>query len=159
MSKKKTKKIKIKILGNTLARISILCQKALDSKVPHEIVIQPVKSDRSLAQNRLCHMWYGEISGQMFESPLETKARCKLDYGIPMLMASNEDFAEKWHSVTHHLGREELLTAADLFDVTSIMGIRMMAKFLTMVQDVHEAQGIELTRPGDMYWTALGIKR
>ncbi len=125
----------------------------------HEVIVRPHKKDRSLSQNRLSHMHYSQIASQRYEVPVETKARCKLDYGIPILIAEDEDFAEKWNSVTKYLGREDLLKAVELIRVTSIMKVNAMTEYISAYMIAHEMQGIALSHPEDLYYEAMGLKR
>ena len=125
---------------------------------PHDVIIRPHKKNRSLSQNRLSHMHYSQIASQMYEQPAETKARCKLDYGIPILIAEDEYFAEKWHKVTRHLTREELLEAVTIIPVTSLMNTKQMTSYINAYMQQHQAQGIALSHPDDLYYEAMGIK-
>ncbi len=124
----------------------------------HIVSIGEHDKDRTNAQNRLSFMHYSQIAKQMAETPDETRARCKLDYGVPLLIAKKKDFARKWLNVTKRLNRVELLDAAFICPVTSLMGVKMMTEYIKTYMHVHESNEIVLSHPKDLYYQAMGIR-
>ncbi|MBU1567747.1 MAG: recombination protein NinB [Proteobacteria bacterium] len=123
------------------------------------VTIKPWKKDRSAAQNKLSHKHYGQIAKQMFETPRETKARCKLSYALPILLAENEEFADRWHKFSNGLSYAEMLELADEMRMTSKMNVKQMSRYINDYMFEHEQSGIQLSHPGDMWAEAMGLKR
>ena len=124
----------------------------------YQITIEPIKEDRSRAQNRLSHMHYAQIGKHMGEDTDEVKTRCKLQYGIPILQAGNQDFCDKWFSLTMFNNHSQNLIVASMIPVTSILTIKQMAQYITAYMREHESNGIALSHPSDLFNLAMGVK-
>ena len=120
-----------------------------------QVVISPKKSDRTLAQNRLSHMHYAQIGQQMGESPLEAKCRCKLDFGIPILMKDDLDFDYIWGCIMLGVNRQHRVSFMENIDVTSQMKVKQFTQYIEDYMHHHEANGIVLNHPEDLYWEAM----
>lgn len=119
---------------------------------PYSIKIEPFKLDRRAAQNRLSHMWYLEVSKQGKEyTPEQVKSIAKLRWGVPILLAENEDFAAYWAKVSPvfptYEERWEMLMPRT--PVTSEMTVKQMSQFLGDFQRVMGSK-YKLTDPALM---------
>ena len=131
----------------------------LPTAPPYEVEIREYAKKRSLAQNRLIYLHFSQIAEQMFETPTETRARLKLLYGVPILLAENKTFAERWLGVTENLSHEQKLQAIQLIPITSIMTVKQLSKFIEAYMTDHELSGIVLAHPEDLFYEAMGLSR
>lgn len=109
--------------------------------------------DRSAEQNRLSHKWYGEIAEQTGEDREEVRARCKLKFGLPILMESNEGFRDLCRrriKPLSHVERIELIRDFDL-PITRLMNVEQMSRYMDGVFKSHAEFGIALTIPPDKF--------
>ena len=115
---------------------------------PYYVKIAPYDETRRDAQNRLSHMWYSEISKQGGEYTAEDiKCIAKLRWGVPILVAEDEQFAAFWQKVkTTCPTYEERMEAMRYIPVTSIMTVKQMSQYLTDMQRV-SSQKYQLTDP------------
>lgn len=130
---------------------------AFNDKLPITIEVFDGKK-RTKAQNRLQHMWYAEIASHTGEDVHEVRARCKLQMGVPILRAENEDFLEKYDRLVKPLPFEvklELMVEPIAFPVTSLMSVNQKIRFLDAVQRHHLQEGIALTDPDQAYKDAV----
>jgi len=51
---------------------------------------------RSLNMNALWAVFYVQIGKETGQTPAEVKAECKLNYGVPIMCASSEEFRRVW---------------------------------------------------------------
>lgn len=109
--------------------------------------------DRSTEQNRLSHKWYAEIAEQTGEDREEVRARCKLRFGMPILMEASDkfrDFCRRRVKPLSHAERIELFREFDI-PITRAMNVGQMSQYLDDVFRHHAEFGIELTVPPDRY--------
>jgi hypothetical protein len=110
---------------------------------------------RSIAQNRLIHLWMGEIAEQLpgsFESPEHVRGHCKLHYGVPILREVDEHFREVYDKQIKPLPYD--LKIACMMEpialpVTSRMNTKQLSAYLDAVHREFSTQGVELTIPED----------
>jgi hypothetical protein len=150
--KQMTKRIVIRNASDIATSVKLILEIPQDGT--QQVVITPKKNDRTLAQNRLSHMHYKQIGDQMGESPLETKCRCKLDFGVPILM-EDEYFQMRWTPVSERLAREEQIYLMESVDVTSLMNVKQFTGYIEDYTHHHESNGIVLNHPEDLYWEAM----
>lgn len=107
--------------------------------------------DRSLSQNALSHVWYGEVSRRLKEqTPEEVKCECKLRFGVPILRAEDEDFREMYDAaIRRHLTYEQKLRAMRYLPVTSLMTKNQLSRYLEAVQKEYADRGLALEFPQD----------
>jgi hypothetical protein len=108
--------------------------------------------DRSSEQNRLAFKWYVEISEQTGEDREDVRARCKLEYGIPILREI-EKFRATYDRLIKSMSYEDkidLIKATDM-PVTRLLKVEQMSRFLDVVFRAHAEHGIALTIPPDRY--------
>lgn len=124
-----------------------------------DVVIREHKKDRSLAQNRLSHLWYKERAEYFGTTPEYEHRFCKLRYGCPLLMAEDEDFARLYHQVIESLDYEDRIKAMKIFSVTRVMKTKTMAQYLTHIEMDSVKHGVPLTKPADVYEEAMGRRK
>jgi hypothetical protein len=109
--------------------------------------------DRSTEQNRLSHKWYREISDQTGEEIEDVLARCKLKYGLPILMRSSEAFRDLCRRRIKPLTHAERVEVIRDFDIpiTRLMKVDQMTRYLDEMFRHHAEFGIALTVPEDRY--------
>lgn len=108
--------------------------------------------DRSQRQNALAFKWYQEIAMQKGDMhPEETRAYCKLHFGVQIMLTEDEDFREKWYSMIkdRFSYEEKLALMLEPFDfpVTRLMGTKQMTRYLDKIRDTFTGQGMMLTMP------------
>ena len=107
--------------------------------------------DRSLSQNAISHVWYGEVSRKLKEqTPEEVKCECKLRFGVPILRAEDEDFREMYDAaIRRYLTYEQKLRAMRYLPVTSLMTKNQLSRYLEAVQREYASRGVSLEFPQD----------
>ena len=91
--------------------------------------------DRSLDQNSISHAWYEQISRELREeTPLGVKNFCKLNYGVPILRADNEEFRQQYDTVLKPLSYDKKLLAMNFLPVTSLMTKAQLSQYLEAMQ-------------------------
>lgn len=108
---------------------------------------------RSGAQNRISHRWYQDISRQLGDRTTEdVRAECKRQYGVPILLRENVDFAASWERIMARLTYEEQVAAIRDFDlpVTRLLTVRQMTEYLDTMGREYRSQGLYLTDPEAM---------
>lgn len=101
---------------------------------------------RSLSQNALIHMWFGEIAKQTNESADQVKRECKFYQGCPILMAESPEFVAFVKNL-EHLTTEQKIASMDFVSVTSVMTTAQLKRMCDAVQRKYLSQGIRLTDP------------
>lgn len=90
---------------------------------------------RSLDQNSISHAWYEQISRELREeTPLGVKNFCKLNYGVPILRAENEEFRQQYDTVLKPLSYDKKLLAMNFLPVTSLMTKAQLSQYLEAMQ-------------------------
>jgi hypothetical protein len=107
-------------------------------------------ADRSLDQNALQWKWAVEASVQRGDmQPDEIQREWKLRYGVPILREESEDFCRIYDENIRPRSYEDKIELMRIIDVTSIMTVKQMTRFLDRVQRECAEQGIRLTDPED----------
>jgi hypothetical protein len=133
-------------LSNTLD--AICAALVLVLKTDHaKVVIEPLDNARSLEQNALSHVWYGEIAKQGKEfSTVEARRFCKLTIGVPIMRAHSKEFRAAWDKLAKaRFTYEEKLEVMDWWPVTSLMKEAQFTEYLTTMQQQFAGKGIHLT--------------
>ena len=103
--------------------------------------------DRSLDQNSISHAWYEQISRELREeTPLGVKNFCKLNYGVPILRADNEEFRQQYDTVLKPLSYDKKLLAMNFLPVTSLMNKAQLSQYLEAMQAAY-ADKVKLEFP------------
>lgn len=104
--------------------------------------------DRSLPQNSITHVWYGQIARELREDDeLGWKSYCKLHHGVPILRAEDPEFRTTYDSVIKALSYEQKLIAMRCWPVTSIMTKEQLSKYAEAVQADFAKRGVQLEFP------------
>jgi len=107
-----------------------------------------VGKDRSLPQNAITHVWYGQIARELREdSELGWKCYCKLHHGVPILRAEDEEFRSTYDAALKSLSYEHKLLAMRYWPVTSIMTKPQLSRYAEAVQADFAGRGVRLEFP------------
>lgn len=130
------------------------------SAKPWEVSAKPHVANRSLAQNRLSFKWYAERNAVTGNGNEYERNWCKWFYGCPIVGAADDsDFSEFYSILINTYTWEQCVKAMGFIQVTSLMTTKQMAEYLTVVEVSSAEQDIYLTRPDELYWEAMGIKK
>jgi Mlc titration factor MtfA (ptsG expression regulator) len=104
--------------------------------------------DRSLEQNRLQFLWAREAAEQLGDRTTD-EVRCdwKLRHGVPIMREDSPEFQETYDTLIRPLTFEQKLKAMQIIEVTSLMKVRQMVRYLDTVQRECLENGIQLTDP------------
>ena len=143
---------------------AISCIKqVLAEKEVHEVVIKPHRADRSLAQNRLLHRWFGEIAGENGEVMEDVKLRYKKKFLIDIFMKREDseyahtigtlrDLYQQGHKKDAMYLHEQVVKLTS----TAEANVAEMTEFLNLIEMDAATHGIQLSRPDDLYSHAVG---
>jgi len=123
-------------------------------KKPWVVTLAQDDESRSLKQNRLSFMWYNFLGKETGTGMHDSRAGCKLDYGVPILRV-DKDFNKFYDAALAPLNYEQRLDAMEFIPVTSLMKVKQFAEYLEEIDKHSAARGIVLPRPDDLYWNAL----
>lgn len=117
---------------------------------PITLTFKAGEESRSNRQNRLFWQWLKDAEKQGDQKDWEYRAYCKGHYGIPILIAENDDFAIQYNDIIRPLPYEEKLALMNPpidLPVTSLMTVKQMSKFLDSVWNHFTGLGFVLTDP------------
>lgn len=104
--------------------------------------------DRTRDQNAIQWMWATEAAHQLGDRTAEEVQRdWKLRHGVPILREDSAEFRATYDRLLKHLPYEAKLEAMAFIDVTSILKVRQMVRFLDAVERECAENGIHLTDP------------
>ena len=104
--------------------------------------------DRSGEQNRLQFLWAREAAEQLGDRTAEEQRNeWKLRFGVPIMREDSPEFREVYDRLIKPLTYEQKLKAMDLIQVTSLMKVPQMVRFLDMIERECAENGIRLTDP------------
>ena len=104
--------------------------------------------DRSLSQNSIGHVWYGQIARELREdSVLGWRCYCKLHHGVPILRTEDDKFREFYDGSLKLLTYEKKIKAMEFVPVTSLMTKEQKSAYLVAVQADFMARGVRLEFP------------
>ncbi len=116
-------------------------------KLPFTVDWTPGR-DRTRDQNALQWLWATEAANQLGDRTADELQRdWKLRHGVPVLREESPAFRATYDRMIRPLGYEQKLEAMRIVDVTSIMKVKQMVRFLDAVQRECLEQGIRLTDP------------
>lgn len=110
-------------------------------------VSQVKGAKRSLPQNETFHMWVGQIAAETGDTQAETKAECKLRFGLPIMERDNPSWVEAWSPLYAPLPYRMRLKLFQVLPLTSQLTTRQMGEFMDAVQKEYRSQGIYLIDP------------
>lgn len=104
--------------------------------------------DRTKDQNALQWLWATEAANQLGDrTASEVQQDWKLRHGVPILREDSAAFRETYDTTIRPLTFDQKVRAMQFIDVTSILKVRQMVRFLDAVQRECAEQGIRLTDP------------
>lgn len=119
-----------------------------DFPMPYTLTIAQGKG-RTLSQNALLHMWFGEIAKQRGDSTMiEVKGQCHRKYGLAIRLRDDQ-FAFVWKRVSLGMSYEQecKLLASGILRVTSDMNAKEFAEYMDPMAHDYRAEGFRLTDP------------
>ena len=127
---------------------SYVSQMVLAGKKP---VVEFISEKRSLDQNGMIQALYRQIAAQVDdESVIDVTRRCKLNYGVPLLRANDEQFRAMYDkAIRKNLTYEEKIDAMDILPVTSRMDTPTATEYIDTVIREHSSRGLCLTHPSE----------
>ena len=126
-------------------------KRLLDSrKLPLTVTIT-AGANRTHEQNHLQRKWCLEAAQQLGDrTEEEVRGDCKLRFGVPILRADNEVFAEKYDRLIrpfpYKIKLEFMMVPLD-FPVTRLMNVRQKSAYLDRMCRELSAMGVVLTIP------------
>lgn len=114
-------------------------------------IVQFMAESRSLDQNALIRHIYKEIHRQVDDQSLiDIERHCKLHYGVPILLAEDEEFAAVYRKgIKSHLTYGEKLQAMDILPVTSRMDVDQASQYIDAAIADWGTRGVFVTKRGD----------
>ncbi|GLS27756.1 hypothetical protein [Marinibactrum halimedae] len=109
-----------------------------------------IGADRSLDQNALSHIWYGQIDKALSQPTGSSRRYCKLHFGVPLMRGECEKFRVAYDTVLKHRDYPEKLQIMDFFTVTSLMSREQMTRYMATIQQHFASEhGITLESKGE----------
>lgn len=104
--------------------------------------------NRSGQQNRLQFLWAREAAEQLGDRTAdEVRQTWKLRHGVPIMREESPEFRETYDRLIKPLTYEQKVKAMALIEVTSLMKVPQMIRYLDTIQRECAEQGIRLTDP------------
>ena len=105
---------------------------------------------RSLSQNAFSHALYRQMAQELPEDDADGwKCYCKLQHGVPILRAEDEEYREMYDNVIKSRSYEEQLQIMRYWPVTSLMNKTQFNKYIESLQDDFFKRGVTLRMPED----------
>lgn len=104
--------------------------------------------DRSLAQNKLQFLWAREAAEQFGDRTVD-EVRCdwKLRHGVPIMREDSPEFRSTYDRIIKPLSYENKLKVMQMIEVTSLMKVPQMIRYLDTIQRECLENGLKLTDP------------
>ena len=107
-----------------------------------------VGKDRSIPQNSISHAWYAQVERELREDDaLGVKCFCKLNFGVPILRAEDEEFRSFYDRAIKGLTYEQKIQAMTFVPVTSRMSKTQKSTYLETMQKHYSKRGVRLEFP------------
>jgi hypothetical protein len=104
--------------------------------------------NRSQQQSRLQFLWAREAAEQRGDrTPEEQRSEWKLRYGVPIMREDSPEFREVYDRLIKPLSYPQKIAAMELIQVTSLMKVRQMVRYLDAIERECAEQGVKLTDP------------
>lgn len=129
-------------------------------KLPFTVTIEKGKL-RSNKQNRYQRQLMIDIASQMGESAEYWRGYCKLHFGVGIVKASNEAFAEAYDRTVKGLPygvKLDIMQEPLDLPVTRLMSTKQHAEYLDAIQRHFLQQGLELTDPQAFGLEAMKVR-
>ncbi len=100
---------------------------------------------RGLDMNALSHCFYKEIAGFRGDITVdEAHCECKLYYGVPILLAEDEEFRDMYNECFRWMDTETKLKRIKFIPVTRIMTNKQFKTYLSILQQTYAEEGLIL---------------
>lgn len=104
--------------------------------------------DRTAEQNRLQFLWAREAAEQRGDRTTEEqRSEWKLRFGVPIMREDSPEFREVYDRLIKPLTYEQKIKAMELIQVTSLMKVRQMVRYLDAIERECAQEGVRLTAP------------
>lgn len=104
--------------------------------------------DRTRDQNALQWLWASEAATQLGDRTADEMQReWKLCHGVPILREDSAEFRDVYDRLIKPLPYEKKIEAMRFIEVTSLMKVRQMVRYLDAVQRESLEAGLKLTDP------------
>lgn len=113
---------------------------------------------RSIEQNKLQRLWMRELEEQGDMTAEEYRAYCKAYFGVPILLAENDAFAEQYTAIVKPLPYEqklEIMKQPIDLPVTRLMNVKQKKRYLDEIYTYWTGKGFRLTDPD---WQGMEVK-
>lgn len=113
---------------------------------------------RSIEQNRLQRLWMRELEDQGDMTAEEYRGYCKAYFGIPILLANDEAFADQYERIIRPLPyaqKLEIMQQPIDFPVTRLMTTKQKREYLDKIYVHWTGKGFSLTNPD---WQGVEVK-
>ena len=123
----------------------------LDPTQRYTVKIKLFTELRSDLQNRLSHAWYGELADNIKETDaIGYKCFCKLNFGVPIMRAEEDEFREVYDCAIKALSYEKKLEIMKILPVTSLMNTKQLTCYLEQIKNYYfEHSDFDLKYPQD----------
>jgi hypothetical protein len=118
---------------------------------PEFVWLKPISKGRarSLSQNALMWMMYGEIARHMGLTPEEAHCMCKLEYGVPILRAESERFRCFYDAHVKRLPYQSKLRAVEFISISSVMTKDQATQYIETIVRAFAEQGLIISMPDE----------
>ena len=155
------KRIQVKSLDD-LGKVLMVIRHYHDENGDCMVTVGPIEKSRSVAQNKLSFLWYKEASEQLGEFDVDGyRAFCKLHFGVA-IRKEKEEFMKVYDKHIKPLSYEQKIACMSEpinFPITSEMGVKDMYRYLEAVYVHFTGLGVLLSKPEDLYYLAMGVKK
>jgi len=114
----------------------------------YRLSIEEWSKKRSLSANSQQHVWYKRISDFTGDDIRTAGNGCKLDFGLPILIADNEMGAKIGYVLDRinfrAMNREQQINVMDLIQVTSLFSTKQHNQYRDQMQIFWHEQGLEI---------------
>lgn len=130
----------------------------VDISKPWIFSAEPYKPKRSVNQNSLLYKWLAEIGKQSGNGAEYERNFCKFTYGCMILVADSSEFAAFYSNLVDNLDYEQAIESMAFISLTSLFNVKQFTQYLNHIETYAAKQGYHLTKPDDLYNSAMGIK-
>jgi hypothetical protein len=120
-------------------------------KTPFTVSIKQ-GAPRSNAQNRLYHGYLRQLADQGDMTQKEYEARCKLEIGVPILCAADDEYKAFYleHIAPWPYEQQlKMMSEPFGFPVSRLMKTKQMVEYTNEIYSTYTAQGLVLRHPDD----------
>lgn len=123
-------------------------------KLPVTVTVETGRK-RTTEQNNLQRLWCAEIAEQIGDTAEEVRGLCKLEFGVPILRAGNDEFRAAYDRDIRPLPyrvKLALMMVPHDYEVTRKMNVSQKVEYLNTVHRHFSEMGVSLTDPDALKW-------